>query len=89
MVRFAFRDPTPPLNLADWRELARRKLPDIAWHYVDGAADDHAALAGNRAGFGKWHLRQRILAGVNKPNLATRIAGTDVALPVALAPCGA
>lgn len=89
MVRFALRDPTPPLNLADWRKLARRKLPDIAWHYVDGAADDHTALAGNRAGFDKWHLRQRALAGVMQPNLATRMAGTHVALPVALAPCGA
>lgn len=89
MVRFALRDPTPPLSLADWRALARRKLPDLAWHYIDGGADDHVALHGNRAAFGQWHLRQRALAGVMEPDLRTRMAGTEVSLPVALAPCGA
>ncbi len=60
----------------------------MAWAYLDGGAEDHVTLDANIASFRRWRLRQRALAGVTQPNLSTRIAGTKVALPVALAPVG-
>ena len=87
--RLTLRDPALPVSVEAWRRLARRRLPDIAWNYLDGGADDHVTLDANVAGFRRWRLRQRCLTGVSTPRLATRMAGAAVALPVALAPTGA
>lgn len=87
-MKFGLRDPAPPVSVAAWRRLARRRLPDIAWHYVDGGADDRVTLRGNETGFLRWRLRQRALAGVSQPRLGATLARTELALPVALAPTG-
>ena len=83
------KDPSPPVSVAAWRRLARRRLPDLPWSYVDGGADDLVTLRENIAAFERWRLRQRCLTGVSKPRLAATMAGAQVALPVALAPTGA
>jgi L-lactate dehydrogenase (cytochrome)/(S)-mandelate dehydrogenase len=77
-----------PLSVPGYREAARRALPAVAFAYLDGGADDLTTLNQNRAAFGRWTLRQRVLAGVNAPNLATTIAGTDLSMPLMLAPTG-
>ena len=87
-VTLRWRDPTPPLSIADWRSLARRRLPKLAWAFLEGGADDHVTLDANRSAFGKWRLRQRSLAGVAGPDLSTTIAGERLSLPIALAPTG-
>lgn len=86
---FKFRDPALPVSVDAWRQLARRKLPDIAWNYVDGGADDLVTLNANIDGFRNHRLRQRCLTGIKAPRLAAHMAGEQVALPVALAPTGA
>ncbi len=88
-MQFSLRDKTPPVSVEAWRALARKRLPDMAWHYIDGGADDHVTLTENIAGFGRWRLRQRSLCGVSRPVLQTTMAGERVALPLALAPTGA
>jgi L-lactate dehydrogenase (cytochrome)/(S)-mandelate dehydrogenase len=87
--RFRLRPGVPPVSVAEWREAARRRLPDMAWSYIEGAADDLVTLGENSAGFRRHRLRMRSLAGVAAPTLATRIAGTQVSMPLALAPVGA
>ncbi|CAN7541776.1 alpha-hydroxy acid oxidase [Phenylobacterium sp. LjRoot219] len=83
------RDPAPPVSVEAWRRLARRRLPDLAWAYVDGGADDHVTLRENISAFERYRLRQRCLTGVSTPKLATTMAAAAVSLPVALAPTGA
>ncbi|ARS25816.1 alpha-hydroxy acid oxidase [Sphingomonas sp. KC8] len=83
------RDPSPPVSVAAWGRLARRRLPDLAWNYLDGGADDLVTLGENISGFERWRLRQRCLAGVTAPSLAATMAREGVSLPVALAPAGA
>ena len=87
-IRLAWRDKVPPANVAEWRQLARRRLPDLAFHYIESGADDLATVAGNAAAFGRWRLRQRCLTGVANPELGVTVAGERLALPVALAPTG-
>jgi isopentenyl diphosphate isomerase/L-lactate dehydrogenase-like FMN-dependent dehydrogenase len=87
--KFKLIDQGPPVSIEAWRRLARRNLPDLAWNYVDGGADDLITLAENQNGFARWRLRQRCLAGIKKPTLATVIARDKMAFPVALAPTGA
>ena len=87
--KFKLKDPSPPISIEAWRRLARQRLPDLAWSYLDGGADDLTTLQENISGFKRWRLRQRCLTGVRKPNLGAVMAGAHVALPVALAPTGA
>ncbi|TMQ93107.1 alpha-hydroxy-acid oxidizing protein, partial [Actinomadura soli] len=82
------RAPGPLLNVDDYRRAARRRLPAMIREYVDGGADDLAALAANRAAFARWEFRPRVLTGDRAPDLATTVAGIDLDLPVLLAPVG-
>lgn len=86
---FKWIDPGPPVSVNAWRQLAKQRLPQLAWNYVEGGADDHITLTGNCTGFHHWRLRQRALTGNAKPQLTTFMAGDEVALPIALAPTGA
>lgn len=88
-IRFRLKDPAPPLSVEAWRRLARKRLPELAWQYLDGGADDLVTLRENISGFERWRLRQRCLTGMTKPSLTTAMAGTAVAVPVGLAPTGA
>lgn len=82
------RSPRTPLTVADWRARARRRVPDMVWAYVENGADDERTLRDNEAEFGRWSLRQRVLAGVGSVDLSTQVAGERLDLPVILAPTG-
>ncbi len=78
-----------PLSVDDYRRLARRSVPNMVWAYVDGGADDMATLAENRAAFGRWKLRQRVLTGLPAgEDLGVEIGGVPLDLPILLAPTG-
>jgi isopentenyl diphosphate isomerase/L-lactate dehydrogenase-like FMN-dependent dehydrogenase len=87
-IKLRLTDPSPPVSVEAWRRLARKRLPDLAWAYVDGGADELITLEENMAAFRRWRLRQRCLAGVTTPKLSTTIARQAVSMPVALAPTG-
>lgn len=87
--RIRLRDRGAPVSVAAWRALAKRRLPALAWNYVDGGADDLITLRDNFTGFGRWRLRQRCLTGITAPALGTSMMRTPVAFPLALAPTGA
>ena len=60
----------------------------MVWAYIENGADDERTLDENRAAFREWHLHQRVLTRTSDVDLRVRIAGTDLALPVILAPTG-
>lgn len=86
--RFSLRSRTGPLSIADYRELACKAVPNMVWAYVDGGADDLWTLRANRSAFDRWRLRQRVLTGVESPDLSAELAGVRLSLPVLLAPTG-
>ncbi|WP_354693905.1 L-lactate dehydrogenase [Elongatibacter sediminis] len=77
-----------PVTPADYREYARRRLPGFLFHYIDGAANEERTADRNQSDFGRWQLRQRVMRDVSGVSTAARLAGEDVALPLALAPVG-
>lgn len=77
-----------PISVEDYRQIARRRVPAMAWAYIDGGADDLVTLTDNREAFRRWRLRMRSLTGVAKPDLSTTVAGTKISMPLALAPTG-
>jgi L-lactate dehydrogenase (cytochrome) len=77
-----------PVNVADYREAARRRLPRILFDYVDGAAYAEQTLAANTADFQALRLRQRVLRDVSKISLQTELFGQSLAMPLLLGPIG-
>src|SRR6516164_2107091 len=76
------------LNVEDYREAARKRLPRGLFDYVDGGADDEITLAANRRAFEDVALRPRHGVWVGKPDLATEIFGHRLSVPIMTAPCG-
>jgi isopentenyl diphosphate isomerase/L-lactate dehydrogenase-like FMN-dependent dehydrogenase len=76
------------VNLADVRELARRRLPRPVFDMVDGGADDELTLARNEAAFRDLLLSPRPLADVRVVDSSVELFGRRLSLPVLLAPTG-
>jgi len=73
-------------KIADFRELARRRLPFPIFHYIDGAADDEATKARNTAAYGDVDLVPNVLAGVAEVDPSITVLGRKTRLPLILSP---
>jgi (S)-mandelate dehydrogenase len=77
-----------PDNYDAWRKRARRRLPRVAFDFIDGGADDEVTLRRNRAAFEELSLVPRVLRGVEEASAAVDLFGQSLRLPVLLAPAG-
>jgi len=75
-------------NIEDLRQLAKRRVPRMFYDYADSGSWTESTYRANEADFAKIKLRQRVAVNMDGRSLATRMAGIDVAMPVALAPTG-
>jgi L-lactate dehydrogenase (cytochrome) len=73
---------------ADFRRLARKRLPPFLFEYIDGGANDEATLRRNAVALEQMTLHQRVMSGVDKPSLSATWFGQTQPLPLALAPVG-
>lgn len=76
------------VNIADLRELARRRVPKIVFNYIDGGADDEWTLLENRRAFDTITFRPHQAVAVPACDLRTRVLGTELSMPLLLAPVG-
>lgn len=76
------------VNVADYREAARRRLPRFLFDYIDGGSYDEVTLAANVADFRAVQLRQRVLIDVGDIDTTTTLFGRRCAMPVGLGPVG-
>ena len=67
-------------------ELAEEKLDANAHAYFAGGAGDEVTLRDNLAAFERRKLRPRVLVDVSSVSTATTVLGTEVALPILIAP---
>jgi isopentenyl diphosphate isomerase/L-lactate dehydrogenase-like FMN-dependent dehydrogenase len=74
------------VNVDDYATAARERLEPGAYGYVAGGAGDEHTLRGNAAAFERWELRPRVLVDVGSVTTATTVLGSEVALPVLVAP---
>jgi isopentenyl diphosphate isomerase/L-lactate dehydrogenase-like FMN-dependent dehydrogenase len=77
-----------PLNLDDFRRIARRRLPSVIFDTIDGGAGDERAVRRNREAFASVTFRPKTLVDVTKRSPATSLFGQETSLPVLLAPNG-
>lgn len=75
-------------NIADLREVARRRLPKGVFEYVDKGTEDMVALSNNRRLFDQTKLLNRVLVDVSDVRLDTQIFGKPAAMPLVIAPTG-
>jgi isopentenyl diphosphate isomerase/L-lactate dehydrogenase-like FMN-dependent dehydrogenase len=75
-----------PVNVWDYERLAEEKLDANAQAYFAGGAGDEVTLRENVAAFGRRKLRPRVLVDVRAVSAATTVLGTEIALPVLIAP---
>ncbi|MGH2734632.1 MAG: alpha-hydroxy acid oxidase [Actinomycetota bacterium] len=74
------------LNLDEFEPVARRKMEPGAFDYYAGGAADEHTMRENQAAFSRRQLRPSIFVDVSNIDTATTFLGSDVALPVGLAP---
>src|ERR1700746_2354710 len=73
-------------NIADLRELARRRVPGLAFEYVEGGAEDEVTLRRNRAAFEQLRLVPQTLVDTSRRQLRTTILGAPAEAPLVIAP---
>lgn len=71
---------------ADFRALAKRRLPAPIFHYIDGGADDESTLRRNTDAFEACDLVPNVLAGVESVDLSTTVLGRTLAMPLFFSP---
>jgi 4-hydroxymandelate oxidase len=75
-----------PVNIWDYERLAEEKLDANALAYFAGGAGDEVTMRENLAAFERRKLRPRMLVDVEQVSTATTVLGTEIALPVVIAP---
>jgi L-lactate dehydrogenase (cytochrome) len=73
-------------NVADFRELARRRLPAPIFHYIDGAADDEVTYRQNTTAYEQCDLVPNVLAGVETVDMSTTVMGQKLQMPFFCSP---
>lgn len=77
-----------PINLFEFEDIARARLPKEEYDYIAGGATDEISVDRNRRAFASWALRPRVLRDVSAVDLSTHVLGVKLDLPVLIAPCG-
>src|SRR4051812_19249613 len=77
-----------PATAADYRELARRRIPRQLFDYVDGGAYDETTMRANVGDLRSVLLRQVVMRDVSVRDASVEVLGRRLALPVILAPVG-
>jgi isopentenyl diphosphate isomerase/L-lactate dehydrogenase-like FMN-dependent dehydrogenase len=75
-----------PLNVWDYERLAEECLDANAHAYFAGGAGDEVTLRDNVAAFQRLKLRPRTLVDVGGGTTRTSVLGTEISMPVVIAP---
>jgi len=73
-------------NIADFRELAKRRLPFPVFHYIDGGGDDELTKDRNTAAFADVDLVPDVLVDVETVDPSVTVLGKTTRLPLMLSP---
>jgi L-lactate dehydrogenase (cytochrome) len=77
-----------PACLSDYRALARARLPGFLFDYLDGGSFGESTLRDNVAAWSRHRLRQLVLRDVSQLEVGSSLFGSELALPLVLAPVG-
>ena len=75
-------------SVADFRERARRRLPNMFFEYIDGGSYAEVTLGRNVADLEAIALRQRVMRDMSSLDMSIQTLGQTMKMPVGLAPVG-
>jgi len=76
------------VNIEDLHQLAKRRLPKIAFDFIEGGVEDERGLDRNRAAFNKHQLLPRYLVDVSKRDQSQTLFGRKYNSPFGISPTG-
>jgi L-lactate dehydrogenase (cytochrome)/(S)-mandelate dehydrogenase len=76
------------VNIDDLRKLAKKRLPKIAYDFIEGGTDDETGLVTNEQAFRQARLVPRYLVDVSVRDQATTLFGRTYSSPIGIAPTG-
>jgi L-lactate dehydrogenase (cytochrome) len=75
-------------EIEDLKRIYKRRVPKMFYDYAETGSWTQQTFADNCSDFDEIRLRQRVAVDMAGRSTASRMAGQDVAMPVALAPVG-
>ena len=76
------------VNIDDLRKLAKKRLPKIAYDFIEGGTDDEVGLVTNEQAFRKARIVPRYLVDVTVRDQSTTLFGRTYSSPIGIAPTG-
>jgi (S)-mandelate dehydrogenase len=76
------------INIEDLRRMCRRRLPKIAFDFMEGGVEDERGIPANQAGFLRYGLLPRYLVDVSRRDQSTTLFGKTYASPFGFGPTG-
>ncbi|SEO25279.1 alpha-hydroxy-acid oxidizing protein [Acinetobacter sp. yr461] len=77
-----------PINVEDYRQQAKARLPSIIFDYLDGGAEDEKGLKHNRSVFDKWRFRPKRFIDISHRDISCNLFNKKWDAPFAIAPTG-
>ena len=74
--------------IEDLRVLAHKRVPRMFYDYVDTGSWTESTYHANESDFRRIKFRQRVAVNIENRSISTRMIGSEVTMPVALAPTG-
>jgi isopentenyl diphosphate isomerase/L-lactate dehydrogenase-like FMN-dependent dehydrogenase len=74
------------VNVADFERVASEKLEAGVLGYFAGGAGDETTLRDNVDAWGRWQLRPRMLTGVEEWSARCELLGSELSMPILVAP---
>ena len=72
----------------DFRDLAKKRLPEPMFHYIDGAAEDEWTYRQNTSAFNQYELVPRFLVDVENIDTSVTVLGQKLEWPFFCSPTG-
>ena len=85
---YSGRDVNRAHSIDDLRAMARSRLPNFCFEYIQGGAETEATLRRNRDVFGEISFMPRTLVNVEKRNIGIDLFGQRIAAPFMIGPTG-
>jgi len=76
------------VNIEDLHRMAKRRLPKVAFDFIEGGLEDERGLDRNTDAFHKHYLLPRYLVDVSKRDQSQTIFGKTFASPFGISPTG-
>lgn len=77
-----------PTDALELEQAARERISEAAYAFYAYGCGAEQSLEENVTAWRRWHVRPRMLRGSEKLSTATTVCGTEISMPLLLAPCG-